>query len=349
MNISYVNSKFIKISTHILVWGVLFSLPYLFSAGEYLNIEKLLEQSWIPLFYYLLIFYTNYFLLIDKFLFNKKKLLFFVINLCTIGFFIWLNWELRDLFFSKDFPAFKPQFNFPPPPIKFFIYRDLISFFIPIIFSVAMRITERWIRTETQKKEAEKENLLSELQHLKYQLQPHFFFNSLNNIYSLIDFSPEKAKEAVHSLGKLMRYLLYVTDAKKVSLINEIDFMKNYIDLMALRTPNNTKVVTVFPILKQDVQIAPLLFISLIENAFKHGSSATKQVEICFELKVNNNIITFISENENFPKTDEDKSGSGIGLSNLTQRLNLLYPRKHSFTREIRNNVYWTILEIEFD
>ena len=195
-------------------------------------------------------------------------------------------------------------------------------------------------KAEEMKIEADNMKLQSELQHLKYQLQPHFFFNALNNIYSLIDFDSEKAKQSVHSLSKLMRHLLYKTDVDKISLSEEIDFLNKYIDLMSLRLNDKTKVYTNFPTKIPSLEVAPLLFISIVENAFKHGVSATQHSDISFKMEVIEDEIQFTASNSNFPKTDTDKSGSGIGVENLKKRLNLLYPKKHEFHSCLNDGMY---------
>ena len=231
--------------------------------------------------------------------------------------------------------------------MSLFMYKDIISYLIPVIFAVAIRATMRWSKAESLQKEAEKERLTSEIQHLKYQLQPHFFFNSLNNIYALVDTNPERAKENIHTLGKLMRYMLYESNTDKVLLSKEIDFMKRYIDLMAMRSSNKTSVSYQFPTLAQDVEIPPLLFISLIENAFKHGVSASKETKISFNLMLTNSNLYFVAENENLPKQSTDKSGSGIGLDNLEKRLKLLFPQRYNMTKKITDNIYWIGLSID--
>lgn len=334
--------KGFKIPVHIFVWLLLFSLPYLLSSGEQTSLNRIITRTWLPLIFYSILFYTNYFLLIDLFLFRKKTWLYILINLCLVALFIWSNIGLRKFIYIPP-PA--PMLH--KPPIGLFIYKDIIAMLVPVIVSLALRTTERWTRAEAEKKEAEKESLKSELQHLKYQLQPHFFFNSLNNIYSLVDISPDKAKETIHSLAKLMRYLLYDTDAEKISLHGEIDFIKKYIELMTLRLPAESKITTDFQEDEKDLSVAPLLFISLIENAFKHGVSARHEFSILFRLLVEGQTITFTAENTSFPKTGADKSGSGIGLNNLRKRLELLYPDKHSFTTEDSGGIFKVKLVID--
>ena len=233
------------------------------------------------------------------------------------------------------------------PPFKMFIYIQMLSYMAPLLFSIALKTTQRWIKTEAERKEAANFKLQTELQHLHYQLQPHFFFNSLNNIYALVDVSPDQAKTSIHSLSKLMRYMLYETNVELVPLSNEIDFMKKYIDLMKLRVTDKTVVNYSFPDKETGIKIAPLLFISLIENAFKHGVSATKESLISISMTCDNNTILFKIENDNFPKKTDDKSGSGIGLQNLEKRLKLLYVGKHSFKAIVEENRFKATLKIE--
>ena len=197
----------------------------------------------------------------------------------------------------------------------------MLSYAAPLLFSIAIKTTKRWVKTEAESKEATNFRLQSELQHLHYQLQPHFFFNSLNNIYSLVDISPEQAKTSIHSLSKLMRYMLYETNMELVPLTKEIDFMKKYIDLMKLRVSDKTEVRCHFPAQETGIQIAPLLFISLVENAFKHGVSAVKKSKIDIDMTSDDTTVLFKIENDNFPKKVDDKSGSGIGLQNLEKTL----------------------------
>lgn len=329
-----------------MVWFILFSLPYLLSSGQEQILQRVIIFSWIPLGFYAIIFYLNYFVFIDRFLFNKQIVVFVIINILFITVFIWLNSEIKTMFFSEFFHRQSSNTN-EGPPKKMFIYVQIISFIVPLVFSIALKTTERWIITETEHKEAANIKLKSELQLLKYQLQPHFFFNSLNNIYSLVDISPERAKQTIHSLSKLIRYLLYETNAEKVSLQKEIDFMVKYIELMKLRFTEKTKINYSFPEVNLNLKIAPLLFISLVENAFKHGVSASEKTQIDFKIEVEDDTVFFFSKNKNFKKTDQDQSGSGIGLENLEKRLELIYKGKHQFTINQNNNYFEVFLSIK--
>ncbi|MCL5127706.1 sensor histidine kinase [Algibacter sp. L4_22] len=341
-------NKKISILSHILVWLVLFSMPYLLSYGQEQEINRVIAHFWIPLVFYACIFYINYFVFIDRFLFEKKTTQFILINVVIIAFFIFLKEQIEVTFFEELMKK-RDNTKGEGPPFKMFVYIQMLSYMAPLLFSIAIKSTKRWVKTEAERKEAINVKLKSELQHLHYQLQPHFFFNSLNNIYALVDISPDRAKSSIHSLSKLMRYMLYETSVESVLLSKEIDFMKKYIELMKLRISDKTKVNYNFPEEETGVNIAPLLFISLIENAFKHGVSASKESEITIKMTIVEQTVLFTIENANFPKKTDDKSGSGIGLPNIEKRLELLYPNKSSFKTFIKDNHYIAQLEIETD
>jgi len=342
----YKNKK-IVIAQHLIIWLVLFSMPFVLSYGQDLDTNRLIAHFLIPMLFYAVIFYLNFFVLIDRFLFTKKTLIFIIVNLVLIGFFILLKEFIEDNYFSELINNRPPNANREGPPFKLFIYVQMLSYAAPVLLSIAIKSTKKWVKTEAERKEADNFKLQTELQHLRYQLQPHFFFNSLNNIYSLVDISPDKAKSTIHSLGKLMRYLLYETNTELVPLSKEIDFMRKYIDLMKLRLTEKTQIESSFPLSENQIKIAPLLFISLIENAFKHGVSANQESMISIDMNVRKNVVNFTLENHNFPKEESDKSGSGIGLKNLEKRLRLLYPNKYAFEKELKEGVYRINLKIE--
>lgn len=349
------NSFPLKLALHVLTWVILSIFPFFLSHNESVSIDymRLAKHVWIPLLFYAIIFYTNYFVLVKHILQKKRTLLFILCNIFLVLLFTWLHFELKNLI--NLITGIQPPLA-PPngivnkrPPVQYFIYRDFISMIIPIIVAYAVRTKEEWAKNEAEKKEKEKEIINNELQNLKYQLQPHFFFNSLNTIYALIEKSPSVAQETVHRLGKLMRYMLYETEQGKVNLNDELEFMKQYIELMKLRLSDKTKVNVNFPAIDQTYEITPLLFISLVENAFKHGISATHSSELFFSLTVHENKIQFLAENTNFPKNEKDKSGSGIGLVNLKKRLELSYPNNYSFTTKIVGLTFSALLEINLN
>ena len=222
----------------------------------------------------------------------------------------------------------------PPPPetaiqafFGFFL-RDMVPLILAVGMSIAVKMTSRYIFIEKELETVEREKVEAELKTLKSQINPHFLFNTLNNIYSLIDLSPEKAQQAVIELSKLMRYVLYDNTPRYVPLSKEIDFIYNYVELMRLRLASNTD-------------------LSLIENAFKHGVSNTQPSFVHIDISVDDShrIICRI-ENSCFPKGSDDKSGSGIGLDNLKKRLDILYPGHYTFTTKENEYSYCSELTL---
>lgn len=319
------NKRLITVSVHVLVWAVILNIPYLLFDNPPKGISNYFK-SWIPTIATAAIFYGNYFYLIPKLLFSRKTWTFVFVNLLFYAVIIIIFEEVRIHLIPP--PTAPP----PPPSMSQFSFRFLISFVLFTSLSVAIRITLQWFRSEELRNALEMENLTTELLNLKNQLNPHFLFNTLNNIYSLVNRNKEMAQEAILQLANLMRYLLYDSNGKFVLLNKEIDFANHYIDLMKLRVMPGVKIDYQFQRDTSNIQIAPLLFISLIENAFKHGVSDSQPSFIKMDLKLrDNNVIVFSICNSSFPKNDQDRSGSGIGLENLRKRLTLLYPGKHEF------------------
>lgn len=197
-------------------------------------------------------------------------------------------------------------------------------------------MSARWSKAEAARKEAERSRTEAELKNLRNQLNPHFLLNTLNNIYALIAFDTEKAQQAVQELSKLLRYVLYDNQQMFVPLYKEVDFIRNYIELMRIRLSSNVQMSTRFDI-QSDSQtaIAPLIFISLIENAFKHGISPTEPSFIDIHIAENEKEVICDIQNSNHPKNQMDKSGSGIGLEQVSRRLEILYPGAYTWSKGV--------------
>ena len=228
-----------------------------------------------------------------------------------------------------------------------FISRNVIIYLGVIGLAVAVRMTERWYRDEKKRDEMEKAATEAELVALKSQVNPHFLFNTLNNIYSLIQIDQDKAQEAVHDLSGMLRYVLYDSEKPSVPLSKETGFLKDYIKLMSMRCSSNVILDVSLPETDSDKHVAPLLFIPLVENAFKHGISTSEPSSIKIELKEEGEYVSFLVENTSFPKNDSDRSGSGIGVKNLQRRLDMLYPGQHSFEYGETQGFYRSFLRIK--
>lgn len=197
----------------------------------------------------------------------------------------------------------------------------------------------RSMEIKQQLKEEQQKRTEAELEWLKNQLNPHFLFNTLNNISSLVQIDADKAQDAIAQLSDLLRYAMYESRHETVPIQGEVEFMRNYISLMELRCNDKTEVTITFDVQK-NMEIAPLLFISLIENAFKHGVSSSRPSKIDIRLLQNDDELMFICDNTNYPKDDADRSGSGIGLENTRRRLELMYKDHYAWEQSLENDIY---------
>lgn len=286
-----------------------------------------------------LIFFLNVYWLAPKYLLKDKKKKFNIYNnILTIAVTFFL-YGLSHFFYCNS-----SAFNW-----NVFLI-DILSkwgfCWIMVLFGQLVRTAMHQKTMKEKLKEEQQKRAESELAMLKNQLNPHFLFNTLNNISSMVQIDADKAQDYISQLCDLLRYTLYETSDKRVSLAGEIEFMNNYIDLMKLRCNELTKIETDMSEPSADTTVAPLIFISLIENAFKHGVNSRKPSFINISLKSNDNKIVFTVENSIYEIQGEDHIGSGIGLENMRRRLNLAYPDSYEFIHEKRNNEYFAQITI---
>lgn len=325
----------------ILIWGCAMLLPagvtWLIS-GDSTRSAMTFWSSFHMLMPICLVYLINYFLLVPKLLFRKQIVWFVVLNLVLL--------TLLNL------PSFVPRGEIPEPWREQIQRRDILAFRIPTLISagffqlvfiflaIGARSIIRSNDIQYQLQEERRKTAEAELTWLKHQLNPHFLFNTLNNISSLTQIDPDRAQESIGQLSDTLRYALYDTDVDKVPLSGEVAFMDNYIHLMQLRCNELTEVTTDWQLPAADVKIAPLLFISPIENAFKHGVNARMKSFVHIGLHPEGKDLVFTCENSLFEKTGEDHIGSGIGVENLKRRLELIYPEAYSYEHDEKDGAY---------
>ena len=333
------NIRFIEPVIHVMVWGIFFGFPLLMVTNESSGIDwtRILHHTVVPLFF-CIVFYLNYCLLIPLLLFRDRTWMWIAVNLAVI-LLVSVLMQMLHLYMLPPGPFGEvPRFRFNPGILFFF--RDVFSLALVIGVSVSVRLGNRWIKSEYARKEAERlrteaerGRTEAELKNLRNQLNPHFLLNTLNNIYALIAFDPDKAQSAVSELSRLLRYVLYDNQQEKVPLGSEVSFIRNYIALMEIRLNRDVVLETDIDVPEDSrTAIAPMLFISLIENAFKHGISPSGKSHIRISISETAGEIRCDIANSCYPKTDSDKSGSGIGLDSLARRLELLYPGQYEWT-----------------
>lgn len=306
-----------------------------------------------PIVAFLTVFYINFFCLIEKFLFKRKISWYLLSNLLIIfvlAFALYLWGEYYFTTYILPFMEKAPRYHVPWYAR---VIRDSFFMIMAAIVSIAVRMTGQWYRTEQEKVKIEAIAAQAELKNLKSQLNPHFLFNTLNNIYSLMRVDSQKAQNAILELSKILRYVLNDENQDRVLLKDEIAFTRNYIELMSLRLNKNVSLNVAIPSFEDRAEtIAPLLFISLVENTFKHGISQTEPsfitIHMAFEPAQSKTLCCTFS-NSYFPKGENDHSGSGIGVDNLKKRLGLIYPNTAQFETTVKDGVYCSRLTLNLD
>lgn len=285
------------------------------------------------------IYFGNYCIVIPLCYYRRRRWLFFLINALVVGAIAWQ-------FMSVDPQAImNAQPNEELKKVTLNSYYASTAFFLLVYIAMACLalLVHHTIRSQEIKRqlaEEKQKRTEAELVWLKNQLNPHFFFNTLNNISSLITIDAVKAQDSIVQLSDLLRYAMYETRNETVSLESEVEFMQNYIDLMKLRCNEKTTVHAWFTVANPDTKVAPLLFISLIENAFKHGVSSGRDSRIDISLTADNRLLTFVCDNTNYPKDSQNRSGSGIGVENTKRRLALIYHNRYTWEQTLANNIY---------
>ncbi len=324
---------------HAIVWVVLLFFPFLFRGRESDTISMHeYMRFFITIVGALVVFYANYTYLVKRFLFTRQIWLYLVCNLLLFSGAIFLTHVLMSLIPPSELVS--PRRGPREGIAIYFMLSDMVRYVFLTVLSIALKATGSWYQIDAERKELEKQRSEAELQNLKNQLNPHFLFNTLNNIYSLIAINGEQAQESVHKLSRLLRYMLYDSAQAFVPLGKDIDFVRDYVELMRIRMPEHVELQTEIQIELPDLPIAPLLFISPVENAFKHGVSNSKPSFIHIEIVAADNQIRCLIRNSFFPKDTSDKSGSGIGLINLQKRLDLLYPGNYKLISEQSGETY---------
>ncbi len=341
------NRNLLQFLIHFTAWGLVFGLPFLIflKYNDTDIVDKIIHSAVIVLSL-LTVFYFNYFVLIERFLFRRKTWKFLVYNtllILVVGICVHY-WQETHIPVIQHGPKF--QTDLIPRTISFLL-RDIFSLILTTGLSIAVKMTGKWYKTEAERQEGEKKRTEAELTNLRQQLNPHFLFNTMNNIYALIELSPEKAQKSMLELSKLLRYVLYDNSENMVPLERELNFIQNYVELMRIRLNPDVDMKIDIDITDTSKTVAPLLFITLIENAFKHGISPSLPSFIHIDIHQNKDEqLNCTIKNSFFPKNESDQSGSGIGLENLRRRLEILYPHKHILRTEKEGDTFTSELII---
>jgi hypothetical protein len=347
---------------YLAVWGMLFAAPLLSLYVRTVS-DTNLVFDWTEVFIvwrkfipFLLLFLIHNFLLAPLLVHGHKRIVYFSVMAVIIAAFTFYQctkrpkggahraprppMEMRDRRepppFDRPRPRAEHRPDMPPPIIG---EHDILAIVVLILMFGANLGIKGYFRARDDRKRLaalEKQNLEQQLEYLRYQINPHFFMNTLNNIHALVDIDPAKAQETIVELSKMMRYVLYEKGESQqgVPLTKELEFIRTYVKLMQLRYTEKVKITLNLPHEVPDRQIPSLILVTFIENAFKHGVSYQRESFIEMTVEVQDDHLHFTCRNSKADVPNQQKGG--VGLANVRKRLDLLYD--HNYTLSIHDD-----------
>lgn len=353
------NSRFLSIVMQVLAWLAFAFSFLLYTPSEILGVHELWEKQILFTSMLAAGYYFNSAFLIPHLLAKGKGFYYFISVVGVLVLILFLN-DFADSQLHVH-RVLEEAFHHagPPKPHKgggsggHGPFMDIFTIaIVAVILGISTSVTtiQKWQADKQHHQQLREEKTASELAFLKAQINPHFFFNTLNNIYALTYEDAETSRKAIHQLSRMMRYLLYDTKQEFTRLNDEINFLKDYIDLMKLRLTDRVAIDFSYPASIPNVMVAPMLFLPYIENAFKHGTSVNEQSEILIAISQTDHTLMLHVKNDIIDnKSVAPEEYGGIGLENTRRRLDLLYPGKYqlSFSESVTSREYNVYLSID--
>lgn len=327
---------------YLMVWMVIILVPVLNSKmleEVHVSLENILI-AWLKIAPYLLIFIIHNSLIAPRLLLRKHRYVWYlVVNLLTITAVFSLV-AIYEKYAPYDTEPYilngKASFT------DLAIYWNILLGFFMTGLNMGIKLLYRSLRDEQQMEELKRQNLQAEMDYLRYQINPHFFMNTLNNIHALIDIDTEYAKSAVIELSKMMRYVLYESGSETISLKKDIQFIENYIELMRIRYDSSIDICLDYPAtIPNKVAIPPLLLIVFVENAFKHGVSYNHASFIHIRIGYRDDAVTAVISNSRHEKSRPGTTS--IGLENVKKRLALIYQDNYTLSIDDSDPAVYTV------
>ena len=330
---------------YVMVWTAIILVPVLNSqmmSEMHVNLENVLT-AWRYIAPYLIIFLIHNAIIAPRYMLRRKYGKYLASNLALIISVFWLvqiyEDHLTDHLLKQNDPEAldayrKASFS------NLEMYWNVVLGFFMTGANTGIKLIYQSMRDEQQMEALKRQNLQAEMDYLKYQINPHFFMNTLNNIHSLIDIDAAYAQDAVIELSKMMRYVLYESGHEAITLEKDIQFMENYIKLMRIRYTEDVDIRFDYPDLPHDVTIPPLLLIVFVENAFKHGISYSRPSFIHIRVRYIDGKVYYSIINSRHTAEPSGKD-AGIGLENVRRRLQLIFANRHTLAIDTRRpNMY---------
>ena len=281
-------------------------------------------------------FYFNMLLLMPLVLKKKGWVAYVVAGIISVILFALISHYMREAFVVREIRRATRVRTLPYFGLAF-------PYVMAWVFSTSVKFSMDYLGLERKRKESENENLKSELALLRSQISPHFMFNVLNSLTALARKKSDGLEPIIIKLSQLMRYTIYHSAVPKVDLETELEYLQNYIDLQRLRFGHHIAIHFAKDVYQPDFQIEPMLLISFVENAFKHGSGLVTNPSINIAIKCKDSILNFDVRNKFIPGTEKDAT-HGVGLKNVKRRLELLY--EHQYDLKILDEAPWFIVNL---
>lgn len=348
-----------------LMWILIYISPFM---GTYMRMSSNphIEFSWYEVLnawkfdtVWLVLFAVHNFMLAPLLILKRRTILYVTLSFALVGVAMGILWFLRPAYHHHRLPRYSRHERVlyrdniadfrPDEPFPFFGPGELVAAFGGLLLMGMNLGVKLYFKSQEDTKlltQIDKHNLERQLEYLKYQVNPHFFMNTLNNIHALVDIDPERAKTTIVELSKMMRYILYEGNNRLIPLPREVQFLNNYVQLMRLRYTDKVSIRMSAPSNLPDVMIPPLLLIMFVENAFKHGISYRTESFVYITVDVKDDRLKFVFRNSKQHLTVKEKKGGGMGLVNVRRRLDLLFQDTYTLKIEDRENEYDVSLDL---
>lgn len=340
MNLKYNSTSFLlkilKFKIHHFLFWILYFFFWIFLYKPVLGTGKAIENALTIIILHGSASYFNNYYLVPSLLQFRKYFQYFLSVFLTITFICFIH-----VVFLLWADTIENSEKYNLWSFEFFI-NDAISISYTLAITMALLFFKQWFEKERLTIRLEKLNIETELKFLKSQINPHFLFNSLNSIYALTLSKNDKAPEVILKLSEILRYILYEGGEKTVELKQEIEYIKNYLELEKIRFGERLKLSIEINGDYSGMEISPMILLPFVENSFKHGVNSTVEESfINIKISVDKNVLYFEIENNKHPDySSEPKPNSGIGINNVKKRLNLIYPEKYSVKLDDRGKTY---------
>lgn len=333
----------IPIKYHLLFWLLYFVFNFFRFATINNDYWYSLKSNLIEFPLNIVITYFTIYYLIPRFILKKKYLQFFLLFVFSLALFYLTRTGLNYILVTENIWP-EAQGNQEPFTVIHIVELVIGTIYVIALVS-AIKLTYDWMNEKKRNDDLQRIQLETELNFLKSQIQPHFFFNTLNNLYALVIKQSPNAANVVMKLSEIMQYVLYEVKEPKISLMKSINYLYSYLELEKLRYGDRVKSEISIDGNMDDIEIPPLLFLPFLENCFKHGTNHQEDIKVLIDFVVKDNFLYFTVTN-NFVKNDEKTPAHGIGIKNVKRRLQLLYGSEYSLKTKSKGNEYTVNLKL---